>query len=400
MQRPLIVLERSWCLACATLWLSLTNCSGSAFRGEAEASGGGGSSAGSGGSTAGAAGGGRGGSGGIEDRAGAPSEIGGTGGAGGSGSKVCNCQSGSYCRDASTDCYPCSGLSRLKFTTPERISTLSDNGRGARFPRVGATSTDLLYRFDGVGLRYTTDASTSPGMLVGATEASDGGPLLLDADLASLTGSPQGMRLLFDRAMPSEDPATKAPRAVYFASWDGSRSTLEAAERAPALFNSELGDYSIAVALHPADGAAVRAFWMSNRNSSAIPPVPQLITAAVTDDGIAETLALSLHKEARCAIDDTGADPDLTPWVTADGQLLLFSTTRLEPDCAQSNQKKDIHTALLNSQTGQPLDVAVPLSDVNGPADDTDPSFSADLCDLYFASNRDGKYAVYRAHRR
>jgi Tol biopolymer transport system component len=40
------------------------------------------------------------------------------------------------------------------------------------------------------------------------------------------------------------------------------------------------------------------------------------------------------------------------------------------------------------------------MSDVNSPMNDVEPSFSADLCDLYFASDRDGKYALYRAHRR
>ena len=43
---------------------------------------------------------------------------------------------------------------------------------------------------------------------------------------------------------------------------------------------------------------------------------------------------------------------------------------------------------------------AVPLEDVNGDSNDVDPSFSHDFCDLYFASDRDGEYALYRAHRR
>lgn len=405
MQRPWNVLERGWCLACTALWLSLTNCSGGEFRSEADRGGAGGSAAGgSGGSPSGGSDAGRGGGAGADDQAGSPSETGGTGGAGGSASKVCNCDSGSYCRDASTDCWPCSSLSRLKFTTPERIGTLSDSGQGARFPRVGSTSTDLLYRFDETGLRYTTDASTSPGTNLGATTAVDSAPLLLDSNLSGLSGAPSGVNLVFDRPLLNLDPEgdTQAPRAIYVASWNGSRSSLQDASKAPALFNSDLGDYSMAVALHPADGAAVRAFWMSARNSTSVPPTPALLTAAVADDGVAETLTLNVGKDpnAPCAVDDTGADPDLTPWVTPDGKLLLFSTTRLAPDCKPASQKKDIHTVLLNPETGQPLAAATPLSDVNGPADDTDPSFSADLCDLYFSSNRDGKYAVYHAHRR
>lgn len=408
MQRPRNVLERSWCLAaCAALWLSLNACGGGAFKSEGDVSGGGGSVAGSGGSPSGGSDGGRAGSGGGEDRAGSPSQTAGTGGMGGSVSKVCNCESGSYCRDASTDCWPCSSLSRMKFTTPERIATLSDSGQGARFPRIGSTSTDLLYRVDGMGLRYTSDASTSPGMNVAATAASDSAPLLLDADITGLAATPGGVNVVFDRPLPSPEPGAETevegPRALYFASWKGSNTGLEGALKAPALFNSDLGDFSIAVAMHPAAGAPPRAFWMSNRASTSMPATPALLTAAVIEDGAAETMALTISKGVEgsgCSLDDTGADPDLTPWVTADGQLLLFSTTRLDPDCARANQKKDIHTVLLNPETGQPLAAAAPLSDVNGAADDTDPSFSADLCDLYFASNRDGKYAVYRAHRR
>ena len=144
MQRPWNVLERSWCLAAgAALWLSLTSCGGGAFKSEGHPSGGGGSAAGRGGSPSGGSDGGRGGAAGAEDQAGSPAAMGGTGGMGGSGNKGCNCESGSYCRDASTDCWPCSSLSRMKFTTPERIATLSDSGEGARFPRIGSTSTDL-----------------------------------------------------------------------------------------------------------------------------------------------------------------------------------------------------------------------------------------------------------------
>jgi hypothetical protein len=97
---------------------------------------------------------------------------------------------------------------------------------------------------------------------------------------------------------------------------------------------------------------------------------------------------------------DPKADADLTPWVTDDGKLLVLSTTRVDAGCALANQGKDLYTALLQPATGQPTTSAVPMNDVNSGMDDVDPSFSADLCDLYFSSNRDGKFGLYKAHRR
>jgi hypothetical protein len=391
------LLERGLPLACVALWLSLADCSGDAFQSATEGSGGGGapSVAGSPATVGGDSG--SAGSAGADDLGGAGAEPGGSSGSGGAVSNGCNCPSGSYCREASNDCFSCSSLSRLRFTPPERIATLSESGQGARFPRVGSTSTDLLYRSDGAGLRYTPDASTSAGTSVSSTDSSDSAPLLLDAEVTGLAALPKGFNLLFDRSEPG------AARALYFARWNGG---IERPARAPEPFNSDLGDYSMAVALHPMNGVPARAFWMSARDATEDAPAPELLTAELTLGARAEVVTLKIGQPdcdvADSAKPDANIDPDLTPWVTSRGGLLLISTTRLEPDCSVSNQKKDIHAVLLSPETGQALDnaAAEPLSDVNSSADDTDPSFSADLCELYFASNRDGKFAVYHARRR
>jgi hypothetical protein len=101
------------------------------------------------------------------------------------------------------------------------------------------------------------------------------------------------------------------------------------------------------------------------------------------------------------AISQVTPPDDLTPWVTPDGKTLLVSHTGVDATCAPAGRGKDLYTAPLQPATGQPTLPAALLNDVNSTADDVDPSFSADMCDLYFASNRDGgAFALYRAHRR
>ena len=187
MRRSRSRLARSWLIACGASWLCLNSCGGSAFSsgdgigGSASAGGMGGSAAGqssSGGSsksgTAGT------GTAGDTTSAGAPDMSGGDG-SGGVAATGCDCPAGHYCRDGSTDCFDCAELNRLHFAVPERLATLSDNGAGSRFPRVGLTGTDLFYDLSGVGMRYTTDASTSAGSIVKGSIQQDSAPLLLRA---------------------------------------------------------------------------------------------------------------------------------------------------------------------------------------------------------------------------
>jgi hypothetical protein len=390
------VLTRSLVVAATgALWLCLTDCSGRAFDavGSSGKSNGGGASGASGTAGGGA-------SGGSESSlagGGGAGNLGGMGGSAGMVSSSCDCGSGTYCRDGSLDCWPCSDLVRVQFKSPERVATLSDNGHGSRFPRRGATGIDLLYRFQGVGLRYTADSSTSPGSNVMSTDPTDSGPLLLDASVRELATTLKSFNFVFDRT-PSD-----AKRAIYFAQWSAG---LKQSEPAPAPFNGDAGDYSMAVARHPQGSETPRAFWMSDRGSVAAIPIPTLLTALLVADAASEPVALSVERtDTICPPKDdpeAGVDPDLTPWVTADGKHLLLSTTKQDANCEVEKEGKDLYMLELDPALGQPSPgvAATPIKDVNSSFDDTDPSFSADMCDLYFASNRDGKYAVYRAHRR
>lgn len=396
------VLERSSLVACGVLGLALSQCSGEEFSngassGAASVEGGTDSRAGAGG---GPAAGGAGGGGGAEVIGGAGAGGASDGGKGGSSPATCDCPSGSYCLEGSPDCLRCDDPSRLAFEEPVRLATVSDNGAGSRFPRIGRTSSDLVYRFEGVGLRYTEDSSTSAGNDMAATEPSDSAPLLLRAPVQNLSvvgASP--LDFSFDRTV-------MEVRSLRIGSW--SRG-LQSSALAPPPLNSGAGDFSMAIAPEAAPGVA-RAFWMTNRESlPAGARKPRLVTAQLGVDLTATDVALTLSvgtNESCPPLDVSqlppGGEPidaDLTPWVTSDGKLLVFSTTRLDSGCAPGEQKRDIYTALLQASSGQPPAPALPMKDVNSSEDDVDPAFSADLCDLYFASNRDGKFAVYRAHR-
>ena len=321
----------------------------------------------------------------------AGSAAGGRAGSGGAGPASCNCTAGKYCRDGSTDCFDCSKLSLLRFRTPEKLVTLSD-GMGARFPRIGATGTDLIYQSNGVGLRYTTDSSSSAGESVAQTAPDDRAPLLLSASVGSLPeATTKPFNFVFDRLLEGER------RALYFGEWN---SGLISAEQAPDPYNAPgTSNFALAIAVQPAPGGAARAYWMTDRLQQEQLPLA-LMTALFTLDSPGAPVALNIGEGACPALPQ-----DLTPWITPDGTTLFFSHTRLDAACApQAPSHKDLYAALLSPATGQPANAAtaaaVPLSDVNSPANEVDPSFSADFCDLYFASDRDGENALYRAHRR
>jgi hypothetical protein len=385
-----IVPERGRLAACGLAVMCLLGCGGEEFAGGGASGAGGSSGSGKGGGSQGGTdlgGGDSGGDAGDTASAGSAS-LGGNAGAGGTTPVGCNCAAGKYCRDGSTDCFDCTELSRLRFRSPERLATLSD-GTGSRFPRVGGTGTDLLYQFDSVGLRYTTDSSTSAGSSVALTTPQDSAPLLLSADVTTLPGTMlDGFNFVFDRVVEGDS------RALYFGQWDDG---LQKAEPMPAPYNAEgTSNFGLAIALQGA--AAPRGYWMTNR----VQGMPlALVSALFTANAPGDIVQLNIGS-AGCLPDQS----DLTPWITPDGKTLLFSHTRVDGSCASTGQGKDIYTALMVPATGQVLPTGMgptpsqPLADVNSSQDDVDPSFSADFCDLYFSSNRDGDFALYRAHRR
>jgi hypothetical protein len=386
-----IVLGLGPLAACVAL-LGFSSCSGAEFTSGAGTAG---TSSTSGSTSGGSA---SGGDAGETNNAGAP-DPGGSGGSGGVGGSVvggsagsggsvvggCDCDPGQYCRDGSADCFDCAELNRLNFSTPQRLATVSDNGQGSHFPRVGSTGTDLLYLFEGTGLRYTADASTSAGNTVQTSLATDSGPLLLSSGVGGIPSMTlETFNFVFDRVVAGK-------RSLFVGQWNDG---LESSERAPAPYNGSGNDYSMAIATKPTADGVARAFWMTTRGATSMQPAA-LITARIGETEPPAPVDLAIG-QADCIT----TDADLAPWVTSNGKTLLVSHPRLDANCKATGQGKDIYTALLQPASGEPSAPALPMNDVNSPMNDVEPSFSADMCDLYFASDRDGKYALYRAHRR
>jgi hypothetical protein len=78
--------------------------------------------------------------------------------------------------------------------------------------------------------------------------------------------------------------------------------------------------------------------------------------------------------------------------LSEDGLLILFSSTGDDSDPG------DLFAARRGS-LGEPFGEPTPLQGVNSAADDRDPWLSPDGDTLYFSSNRDGHFEIYRATR-
>jgi hypothetical protein len=371
-------------------------CGGSEFSSNGDAgtggSGGGGGSLGKSGSggASGSAGnpGGAGGAGGGGGASGSGGTGGGSGGTGGGGpcSNV-TCGSTEYCNGDTGKCAVCSNLARFRFGQPERIEAVSTLVAGnQRFPRVAQSPVGMLFRMgtDGeeLSLWLTPDfnqpGSEQPfGASVDSPGQAESGALEAETHLPS----GEDVNLFFDRA--ESDGFSRRDLLATFHSGPTSSNGI----RLPAPFNAEptepaSSNYSIAVATQVA-----RAWWMTDRND----PAGELVTAPLTAGATATRVDLATPGGCQ----RSGADA--TPWVPADASLMLF---RYFENCEAAGPN-DLFVVLL-APSGAPAGAALPLEDVNRPAsDETDPSMSADLCWLYFASDGgQGEFDVYRAPRR
>jgi hypothetical protein len=264
-----------------------------------------------------------------------------------------------------------------------------------RFPRAGGPERQLFYRAGtdqpdtastAARVWFTSDFEAEAGLAVSAGLGTASGPIL--------AGTPEALNLLFDTA-----EQVGQDRDIFLATWTGSE--LVGASPAPMPFNpldSDLrSDYSVAVA-----SSVQRAWWMSAREG-----LPTLVTAAIAGVAGSEVPVDVFVRTATGQSCPIGAE-DATPWVTADGSLLLFRSLTYEASCSPSGASGiQLYAAALNPANGQPSGPAVSVSTHNGSSAqsvETDPSLSSDSCWLYFASNREAddgsSFLLYRAPRR
>ena len=275
-------------------------------------------------------------------------------------------------------CLSCAEFSRIQFTTPQKLESLSQLG-SQRFPRPGTTRSGLFYT---VGAPAATKIWYAPapvsgvGALVTVGIKVESGPLLAPDVIGA-------KNLYFERT-----EALSKNRKLYVAKWSGTAETNDVL--APTPYNAVgFDDYSIAVS-----SEAKLVYWMSTRNGA-----PQLLSFA-SADAAATVSVLDLKVSANC----TRAGDDATPWVNSAGTVLLFRSTSLDDDCAPSDSGANDLFAVPLASNGTPLSVAVPLATLNtigGGSDQTDPAFSADSCVIYYASDSgSGNYDLYRAARK
>jgi hypothetical protein len=227
-------------------------------------------------------------------------------------------------------------------------------------------------------LWYAPDVQSAPGGVIGASTALRAG-LDFFGDPGTL-----GFDVLFT------ETASDGTRSILAATWQN--GALGAEQEAPApLTPSNSDDYDVAFARMTS-----RAYFMTSDGGSTL-LVTGTLGSSRTDPVL---LALPAPGGGTCALGAT----DATPWVTPDGRVLLFSAPPLDAKCQPlDGAAADLYVALMNPTTGAPLTTAVALLSSSG-TNEIDPSFGADLCSLYFASDKsaqnDGRTRLFRALRR
>jgi hypothetical protein len=313
------------------------------------------------------------------------------GGVGGSGcTSIRDCDAGTYCRPGIGQCVSCGDFSRVGFGPPERVEAVSDAAANVRFPRATHNAAELFFRAGGSAeqtlLWHAPDMNAASGLApfgatVNAENESTSGPLEMLVSLGSL-GS---YNLFFDRTSGNQ-------RDLYGAVRSG--SNVSGVERLPAPLNApEIAltphhNWHMAIA-----GGLQRAYWMTNRNG-----VEQLVTIAAgsLQDLVPSIVNITIASTSNC----TRKGDDATPWVTPDGEFLFFRSLEMDATtCLAAGDAHDLYLVPLGSD-GLPSASGARIAAPSTPGwDDTDPSLSADLCWLYFASDRGSGYDVYRSPR-
>jgi hypothetical protein len=304
----------------------------------------------------------------------------GTGNAGSAGGAGCDCAPGQYCRAGT--CRNCDDLTSIQIGDAEPL--LDHPSSGLRFPRVGDSRDSFFFTLVAPGrseLWYVDDPTASASFTLGDAQT------LSRSGLFYVEGASLGFTVLFDERR-------SGGRVVMTAAWNGSALTdLQTLGPPFGAFGSE--DYSVALAAE-----TNRVYFMTTRNDS-----PELHTSVLGEiDSQVVTLDVPVPGGGTCP----RSEDDATPWVTEDGSLLVFRALPLDANCQPiDGTAPDLYAAALQPATGLPLTPAVRLAGANvttGDSTETDPSFSPDLCTLYFSSDGGSAagfdFRLFRAPRR
>lgn len=315
--------------------------------------------------------------------------------AGAAGAGPCTdggCDDASYCH-SDGKCRPCTDTSELEFDDPEALEAINAaHTEQIRYIRPIPGSTNLLYVVgtfvDDRKIHLATDPRTAGTPL----------PPPVDQPMLGENGALQPNELppppvttpnfFFDR---TTGTGAFSPRELWAGTRDGAGIVSNLA-RMPQPFNSDVmntSDWNLAVARDTG-----RLWWHTNREAL-------LRTDLVTIDSAATTVPPA-RVNVTTDPGNCSAGGDLTPWVTPNGTGMVLRAPEQFNNCMDSNPTTDLYWLEL-AENGQPAAIAQPIEDVTlQNVTDSDPSFSPNLCWLYFSSNRDGASALraWRARRK
>jgi len=249
-------------------------------------------------------------------------------------------------------------------------------------------------RGDGPALLYVRDFFATVIWETQNFDRNAGGPIGTPVDDPDLTesgpvvptfamqGQLAAYKWFFDRNVSKTDKRRELFGAAI--DTDGGATTIS---RLPAPFNAMAPTSQFSFAL-----ARERAWWMVNLDGMLN---TYLVTAPLQQG--AKSAVVSINLPPGCPLHEF----DAVPWVTPDGAMLLVTALQRDASCSSPDQRTDIFRVRLDP-TGQPLQTAGLIQGIDQPTSgETDASLSADLCWLYFASDRtaDKRFRLFRSHR-
>jgi hypothetical protein len=289
-------------------------------------------------------------------------------------------------------CEPCSPLGdAFQLAAPEALA-ISGVGPSPGFPRsrLKGSVEELVFTFQGPGDPSNTDLATatrtgdtwSPaGPVTGSgvnTGAAEWAPLPLPEGV-EVPGIGLAGSLLFSGFNADQ-------QQIFVASLDGS-SRLPV----PQVIDPVKDTHSLAFS----HAAAAPRYWYMRRVGVA--DALRFVTQPA--DGISAHQQLTPPALPGACMVNLMVTLDMAPWATPDGEYLLFHAD-YPAGCGTPGLRRGFYVQVASD--GVPMGEAkeLPIDALPADAPVLTPSFSQDLCTLYFASDYEGEPTLYAARRR